>query len=900
GVEVVFLGGGGGWSGLCGVVSGIGMGSGSVECRRKRGWGRSTFAVARSISDAFVLRKAGYRGRLMVAVLPGHLAGRDPVEGERTALRNGLEPVAAWPVTFLDEEGLSVNRMLRSASLGTVRTALRKDRPPVGIPGIDEFFKTFEGCPRSLENNADLLSTAGLGGLPSGPMPPSFGRNDRAMLGQKVEALLGSRYGSSYVARARAEKELRQLRKAGLCGYLLLFGSIVEHCRRRGIAYVARGSAAGSIVAHLLGLSAVCPLRYGLSFERFYNYLRSEPPDIDLDVDSRHRDEVVEWFLKKTERRSALVSEMVRLRRRSALRMAAKAYGAGSEEIEEMSRMLGHGQDGFWKRADAAQALRASRHLVGLPSHLAPHPCGLVCCPGSAADVVPLEPDEGGRPLSQLDKDGVKRLGLMKMDILGQRGLSVLTIASGRRNRSPMALIREHHRISTSVLRLLDSGCTLGVANVESPAMRGLLRRTRVRSMEDVARALALVRPGASAGGGRETYLRRIAGREAVTYLLPALREVLRENLGVMIYQEDVSAVAGALLGTGPAESDLLRRKLKKGRLAKEEIVSRARVRGFDPRESEKVWRLLSGYAGYGFCRAHAFSYAAVSCASATLKAADPALFMASVLAGGGGFYPTQVYLEEARRMGVSIAPPGINTGGWLSRELDGAVVLGFRHLRGLGRKAFEKLANGRPYSHPAWLVAAGCSRVIVERMAVAGCFEETGMTPGQALWSARGGWGSLARTGTEGLPPFGGYTPLEKVQAELETFGLALTSSLMEIAPRPNRTVPLAELPPGGRARVWGRPVVTRRLENGASFLMLEDDTGIVDAFLPSRQTKRLRAISGRPQVTLVMEGELDGHGRLVVLFLGAGPPIPFESDHGSRMRKTRACGPGQHGGCR
>jgi error-prone DNA polymerase len=866
----------------------------------KAPWGEGTVAVAPGVPDALALRKEGYRGRLMLAVPPRRFTGLHPAEIERLALGNDLEPVAVWPVTFLGKEGIAAHRMMRAASPEALSSILEGSAGIAVMPDIEGFLDAFKDAPASLRANADLCSYARCGRIPSGPLPPSVGRSDGGRLRRTVMGLLAESYGSSYVASARAESELRQLEDAGLCGYVLLFRSIVEYCRRRRIACIARGSVAGSIVARLLGLSAVCPLRYGLSFERFYNHLRSEPPDIDLDIDSRYRDQVLEWFLKRTQGRSALVSETVRLGRRSALRMAAAAHGIGREETDEMSRMLRHGAGGFWQRPEAASLLKASKLLVGLPSHLAPHPCGLVCCPGPAADVLPLETDNRGRIMTQLDKNGVERLGLMKMDLLGHRGLSAITMASKSLEASPMVLVSEQERVPSSAFELLGSGCTIGVANVESPAMRCLLRRSRVRSIEDVARALALVRPGASAGGGREAYLRRIHGREPVSYPLPVLRDVLRENLGVMIYQEDVSVVAGVLLGTGPAESDLLRRRLKKGRVGKEEIIYLARRRGLDATESEAAWRLLSGYAGYGFCRAHAFSYAAVSCASATLKVMDPALFIASVLAGGGGFYPSQVYVEEARRMDVRVVPPGANTGEWLSRDVGGAVMLGFRHFGGLGRDTFERLAAGRPYRHPGRMVAEGCPRTIVERMAVGGCFGEMGMTPGQALWAARSEWGSLTEPGPVGLPGFGGYTSREIVLAELEVFGLALGSSMLDIVSRPDGTVPLTEIPSRGAVRVWGRPVARRRLENGASFLMLEDDTGIIDAFLSSDQTRRMEDISGRSQVTLVMEGELESGGRLRALFLGEGPPIPFESGRGSSMLKTRACEPGQHGGCR
>jgi DNA polymerase III alpha subunit len=497
-----------------------------------------------------------------------------------------------------------------------------------------------------------------------------------------------------------------------------------------------------------------------------------------------------------------------------------------------------------------------------------------VVCANSFVDgIVPVEGSTGGLQITHFDKDGVEFLGLLKMDLLGQRGLTAFTRACRRTGESPYILFRKQDSLSKGALDLLNSGRTLGVAHIESPALRGLLREMDIKGMEDVSRALALVRPGAAAGGGREKYLARVHRQARVEYPLPELRELLRENLGVMLYQEDISEAASILLGVDEAQGDLIRRRLRRKSISREEIISICRRRDMSPDKADICWEVLSGYAGYGFCKAHSFTYGVVACASTEMKVSRPAAAMAAMLAAGGGFYHSSVYLEEARRMGIRLLPPGVNTGGWVSHAPDdGSIMLGFRHLKGMGSDEFERLCSGRPYSSPGQVLAAGCGMAVARTMAQAGCFRETGFNPARALWCLEAGVTELFPDGT-GSPDLPDYGTEYRLASELALLDVPLVANPISLVKRPGATWPLSELPDHGRVKLWGRYVTGRRLDRGAGFMMLEDDTGVADIFLPSPWFTNSRRILRRPGATLLVTGMVENNGRIRAGRIESGP---------------------------
>jgi error-prone DNA polymerase len=874
GTTACFVALAGGWPELCRLITAIHC-PGRVGTEEALESASGLLALARSPSDASGIRKTGFAGRIAVEVLPRSFTHNDPSIAESLALNAGEQPMASWPAAFTAGGSREVHRILRTGYLAIEgRVPRSSDFAPecAIVPDRRRFEESFRSARRSLENNAELAAA-----IPASPPPAASTRRRDPDLEERLRAMVLERlpgfYGCSPSAAERASEELDAVCGNGLAGYFLHFADIVGHCREKGIAIAARGSAGGSILSHVLGLSIVCPIRHGLSFSRFFNRLRSSPPDIDLDIDSSRRDQVMEWFLQRVGRRGAAVSQVVTHRIRASFRIAASGLGMGQEEMDTLSKLIMRRRNPAWESSLAARAWLEGKMLQGLPSHLAPHPCGLVCADGSVDLMVPVQPSPNGYHITQFDKDGVEEIGLLKMDLLGHRGLTTMSTACRSLGCGPEVLFRKGGGLPDDVRELLDSGRCIGVVHVESPAMRGLMKEMDIRTMEDVARALALVRPGASAGGGRRIYLDRLRSGSFDCGLLPELSSILRENRGVMLYQEDVSMAAEVLLGLDEAGGDLLRRRLKKKQIPREEVIAMCRERGFPPKKAEAAWEMLSGYAGYGFCKAHAFTYGSVACAAATLKTRIPAVYMAAVMASGGGFYDPRVYVEEARRIGVRLDPPGVNSGRWLSFEREGRIVAGFHFVKGMGTAEFQRLVAGRPYFRPSDLLAAGCGPVLCRNLAAAGCFRELGFTPPASLMQLEAGECLLFPGHEADVPDLPDYSPRVRVAMELGVLGLPLTASVLALETRPTGSVPASSLPASGPVNLWGRFVTGRRLTDGAGFLMLEDDTGTADVFLPSPLFYRAEDILARPEATLEVAGTVERGGRVKAISIKEGP---------------------------
>lgn len=797
------------------------------------------FAIVRNPNLGTALRKADWKGQLYVPVFPGE---PDP------CCPAGILPIACAPSMYAGVNSPQVHSMLRKFDKLLPEPHVKR----VPMNGCRRHIPVFHRqmwsrSPFALMNNIRLSETVCTLPLQSPYRPPVITDDDSSNLRIILMPKLRELYGNSEAAEKRLIDELRALSRAGLCGYFLVFHRILTYCREHRILAVARGSAAGSLVSRLLGLSAICPIRYGLSFTRFFNRLRDDPPDIDLDIDGSQRDKVYKWFLQQWGERTAAVSATVTFKTKSAVRVACAALGVSRDETDVLAGLSKSPWNPLWQQPVPVKVLEKAAMLKGLPSHLMPHPCGVVVGEGLIASTVPVEMCSGGLPVTQLDMHGVEYAGLIKMDLLGQRGLTSLALAA--KNRDPASLMNHSGYLNEKTLDLIRRGATIGVPHIESPAMRGLLKRMDIGSVEDVARALALVRPGAASGGGREKYM---AGGER--NVPSPLRNILRENRGVMLYQENVTEAARVLMGLSPPESDLMRRRLKRKDVEMEEVIRRSMKNGFSRGLAEQGWDLLSGYAGYGFCKAHAMTYAAVASSYAAIKAERPASAMASFLAAGGGFYRHRVYVEEGRRLGLSILPPDINRAEWFcTSPSENSLMLGMGYLAAMGETEFEKVKKGRPYTHPVQVRAAGIGLKLAENMAMAGCFDSMGMNRPGASWCVRQGASELFPLG---MPPprLPGYISSFRARKELELMEVTTEAHPLAFLERPPGTVPICEMPETGESTVWGRVLTGRSLKKGSGFFMVEDETGVVDVFAPSPWYRKASVILRRKYSTLTL----------------------------------------------
>ncbi|HEV2388157.1 MAG TPA: DNA polymerase III subunit alpha [Candidatus Acidoferrales bacterium] len=484
---------------------------------------------------------------------------------------------------------------------------------------------------------------------------------------------------------ARLTRELEVINRLGLAPYFLLVWDIVREARRRGIPAVGRGSAASSMVSYCLGISRVCPLRWDLYFERFLNEQRGDCPDIDLDLCGARRDEMLEYVYRRWgAAHVAMIGSYVTMHARLAVREVAKAFGVPPGEVNRFTSRLPHrpvreileairvlpqcralpaGEEPW--RTVLAVALR----LDGVPRHMGIHPCGTVIAPGPLAELAPLEMAAKGIVVTQYDMNAIEALGLVKMDLLGQRGLTTISLALANIERSAGGKI-DFDAIperDPAACAMIAAGRTMGVFQIESPGMRGLLRLMRARSLGEISVALALIRPGAAEYGAKETFLRRLRRQEPVRYPHPSLEPILKDTLGVCVYQEQVMRIAQAVGSLSLAEADLVRRATAKfadqrerDRLRAKFLKAAARL-GLAGEELERVWQMVEKFAGFGFCKAHAATYADLAYRIAYLKAHYPAEFLAAMCSSGAGFYHVSAYVEEAKRWGIPVWLPSVN-----------------------------------------------------------------------------------------------------------------------------------------------------------------------------------------------------------------------------------------------
>ena len=582
----------------------------------------------------------------------------------------------------------------------------------------------------------------------------------------------------------RLDHELSTIDRLGFAPYFLLCERIARWASEVEIPCVGRGSAADSLVAYCLGLTEADPLRYGLIFERFLNPERRDRPDVDLDFCWRRRDEVIEHVYTLFGReRTAMIATLNCFGLRAAFREAALAEGLPPAVVNRWSRRLPYTsfdatpdpsreagdpitralksapearefpfEDSRWQRVIARAAT-----LVGAPRHFGLHPGGVVVAPGPITDYVPCRRAPKGVITAAFDKDAVEAIGLVKMDLLGNRALTVLAdclaTLSAEGQAPELSLLDED---DPSTTQLLAEGRTIGCFQIESPGMRHLLQQlgrpgeeSHLTAMDAVIQSVALIRPGPAGSGMKDAYVRRANGIEEPTPPHPRLTQVLWDTHGVMLYQEDVMQAASLLAGMSLAEADLMRRALTKrdevkGREAARDFLSGCAAEGISRRDAARAWELIESFAGFGFCKAHAVTYGRIAYRCAWLKAHHPAAFMHAFLESYTGYYAPRVYLEEARRMGVGILGPDINrsdAGYTLERHTESpAIRLGLSLIKGMSQELTERLLESRrdsgPFlSLPDFLSRTAAGAEQTQALIQCGAFDGFDRTRPELLW---------------------------------------------------------------------------------------------------------------------------------------------------------------------
>jgi error-prone DNA polymerase len=607
---------------------------------------------------------------------------------------------------------------------------------------------------------------------------PPDGSTPREFLHKLVTEGLRRRYGERAASmRPQIEQELSIISAVGYEEYFLVVWNILQDCRAHGIEWITRGSAADSLVCYCLGISDVCPIRFGLYFRRFLNEERmalNKLPDIDIDFPHDRKDDVVDLiFAKYGGEHCAVVGGFSTFQARSAFADVAKVLGVAEREVRRFTDHFPWSFGGGWvpdehtpsggaklRELLAASpencdlplneepfktALDVAEFLDGFPRNPKMHPCGVVLSRQPMHELTPTFISNKGYPTTHYDMDAVEVIGLVKVDVLAQGGLAAMRdVKAALAKRGVTVNLNALEPWQDPQVWEMISGGARAVHHIESPAMTGLCRQCNVRDIDTLIAIVSVIRPGAANEGKKLAFTRRYQGLEPVTYPHPSLEPVLRDAFGLVVYEEHILQICEAFAGLNPGRADVLRRALNKQKRAaiaeiQQEFVASAKARGHTPEKIEEVWGLVAGFAGYAFCKAHSTAYGVEAYQSAWLKRNYPAEFMAAVLTNGKGFYDPLVYVLESYRLGLKFLPPTINEPGPQFTTHGNAIRVPLTRTKGLTERAIKRLLAERERGPFASLTDFN-HRVKplpeeMEAMIRAGGFDEFGQTRTRQFW---------------------------------------------------------------------------------------------------------------------------------------------------------------------
>src|SRR5579883_1947755 len=740
------------------------------------------------------------------------------------------------------------------------------------------------------------------GQFPGYPLPPNQ-ESAHDYLRTLVYEGAAKKYGTPLDAAVadRLKHELDVIKRLDLAGYFLIVWDIAHKAQELGILCQGRGSAASSVVCYALGITAVDPIRYDLLFERFLTEERNEVPDIDIDFAHQDREKIIQYVYRRWGREhAAMAAEVITYRTRSAIRDVAKALGLSRDEIEAIVReydvreslsSLSQNQADRRVRADVGERLlEYCRRIDGFPRHMGIHSGGMVITRDPLIRVAPIEwAGMRDRSIVQWDKDDLNDLGLIKIDLLGLGMLSLLREAFAlyeRRypEREPLTIdgIPQDDGPTYTMMQRAD---TIGVFQIESRAQQSMLPRLKPKCFYDIVMQVAIIRPGPIQGNVIHPFLRRRAGLEKVSYPHPKLEPILKRTLGIPLFQEQGMRMATAIAGFTPGEADRLRRAMghKRSHERMREIypkmIDGMLRNGVSREDADRLFKMLDGFADYGFPESHAASFALLAYASAYLKCHEPAIFLAAILnVQPMGFYSTEVLVNDAKRHGVVVRPVTVNASEWWSFvEPDGAVRLGFHLIRGLGgaqRAQLEAALGERPSFDDLldFIRRTRLPREALENLAAAGAFAPWYSTRREALWALRGldereARGELGRAMEIDEPTvrFAPLAPLDATRLDIYTTGVAPHTqpiAFFRATLDGRHVIPaerLAEMPNHLLCKVGGMVITRQRpgTAKGFVFLTLEDETGLVNVIVsPAVYEKFRREI--RSSTALIVEGIL------------------------------------------
>ncbi|MGD0651004.1 MAG: DNA polymerase III subunit alpha [Verrucomicrobiia bacterium] len=904
-------------------------------------WGNSPLLL-------YVQNVAGYRNLCRLLTRGGHRSystdhvdtdgliaiGSDPRLADRFPNRFYLESEVAVPVIRYAEPAdrwrFDVVQSIRTLTL------LREEHPEKRLAGEYHFptpaemRMAYRGREDALARTREIADRCAfdfeIGKLQFPAFVPPDGSTPREFLRRLVLEGLRRRYPTRHEAvQQQVEEELVIIAEVGYEEYFLVIWDILQECRRRGIEWITRGSAADSLVCYCLGISDVCPIRFDLYFRRFINRDRmalNKLPDIDLDFPHDRKDDVIDLIFEKygTEH-TAVVGGFSTYQARSAFADVAKVLGVSEYQVRRFTERIPHAaaRDLVEAVANSQEAhdlpveeepykaaLKMAQFLDGFPRYPKMHPCGVVLSRSRMTDLVPCFASAKGYPTTHFDMDSVEAIGLVKIDILAQGGLAVMRDVK-------QALAQRGIEVDLqslepwqdpNVWEMIATGGARAVHHIESPAMISLCRMCNVREIDGLIAIVSVIRPGAANEQKKVRFTCRYQGFEPVVYPHPSLEQCLKSTFGMVVYEEHILQICEAFAGLPPGRADVLRRALGKQQWEKAEQIGHefaacARKLGRTEAEIAEVWNLVSGFSGYAFCKAHSTAYGVEAYQAAWLKRYYPAEFMAAVLSNGKGFYQPLVYVLECHRLGIPLLPPWVNDTGPMFTVRDGKIRVPAVRVKGLNERTQARIIQERQRGKFSSLEDF-CKRVGVpgeelELLLRVGAFDGFGRSRTAQFWQIqhlmRGGRNSdqgwlLADSSRDRVPPVALSEPtrLERLKAEFELLDFTASGHPLELHPDIawETYCPVAELGKhvGEKITCCGL-IVEDRIHQQVTgelmkFLTLADWTGIVETELFADTYKSYGLATVRYpvlEVTATVEPFENGNGYLLRV-LRAGKP--------------------------
>ena len=663
-------------------------------------------------------------------------------------------------VTFSNKKEFNLHRILRAIDNNTLLSKLT-DNDVCDISekmiNVNDLISKYKDHNKIIENTQSITDNCTFEFEFKTPRNKKFytksKEGDRLLLENLAKSGLTKRYGNqNKEAQARVAKELKVINDLNFGGYFLITWDIVQYSLSRGFMHVGRGSGANSIVSYCLGITNICPIELDLYFERFLNESRKSPPDFDIDWSWRERDFILDYIFKRFDpNHVAFCGTNVEFKYRSIFREVGKVFGLAKEELDTLAKSKN-------KMIDQNSIVRYVEEygmmLEKYPNQRSMHSCGIIISEEPITNFTALEMPPKGFPIVQFDMHVAEAIGFEKFDILSQRGLGTIDEA--------VRIIEKNRGITIDITDIdlskneskcnefLSLGKTIGCFYIESPAMRGLLRRLRCDNYKILVAASSIIRPGVAQSGMMREYIFRHNHPDKFEYFHDVFKQQLGETYGVMVYQEDVIKIALHYGGLPAAYGDILRRaisgkgrSLKELQTVKEKFFTSCQAQGHSEKLSQEVYRQIESFAGYSFCKAHSASYAVESYQSLYLKVYYGVEFMVAAINNGGGFYRPEIYIHEAKMSGGTIHNPCINRSLFETSVYGVDVYLGMMHLKSLNSELIQKIIverslNGNYVSLEDFINRIDIGLESLQTLIFIGAFRFTHQAKSQLIVAAR------------------------------------------------------------------------------------------------------------------------------------------------------------------